>query len=126
MPYVTFAIAVANVTVFGALKSFFAKVGTYQTSLFITLLACISLGAFALLIDVHRYLCFLLYIWGDLIVGLLMQQFWELCSSAYYVKQSKRAFGYINIGSTLATLFVGFFLVRFLEHMQATTAQNLL
>ena len=67
----------------------------------------------------------LLYVMSELSVGLLTQQFWDLCSGAFDVAQAKRRFGQIGLGSTLGTLFVGFYLVRALNAAAVPTAGNL-
>jgi len=67
----------------------------------------------------------LLYVVSELSIGLLTAQFWDLCSRAFDVAQAKQRFGQIGLGSTLGTLFVGFYLVRTLNRAGVTTAGNL-
>ena len=66
-----------------------------------------------------------LYVWSDVCVGLLLQLFWDTCSAAFDVADSKKAFGYINFGSTLGTLLVGFVLMPGLRRASVDTVDNL-
>jgi ATP/ADP translocase len=67
-----------------------------------------------------------MYMWAEISVQLLTQQFWDLCSDSFGVSQSKKYFGFINSGSTLATCFVGFVLIRLLSRLRVSTADNML
>lgn len=73
-----------------------------------------------------RVLCGLFYVWSDVCVMLLQNQFWESCNSSFNIIESKDAFGKILLGNTIANLFVGFIFVPRLETYHVTTTTRIL
>ena len=73
-----------------------------------------------------RVLCGLFYVWSDVCVMLLQNQFWESCNSSFNIIESKDAFGKILLGNTIANLFVGFIFVPSLETYHVTTTTRIL
>lgn len=66
------------------------------------------------------------YVWSDVCVMLLQNEFWEICNSAFKIAESKQAFGHILLGNTIANLFIGFVFVPGLERLEITTASRIL
>ena len=57
---------------------------------------------------------------------LIMSNFWELCNSSFKITETKVAFGNINLGNTVANLFIGFLFSPLLEHLRITTTGRIL
>ena len=66
------------------------------------------------------------YVFSDVCVMLLQNEFWEICNSAFKIAESKQAFGHILMGNTVANLFIGFLFVPSLEAFEITTASRML
>ena len=73
-----------------------------------------------------RYVVGTYYVWSDVCVMLLQNEFWEICNSAFKLAESKQAFGHVLLGNTVANLFIGFVFVPGLEYFEITTASRIL
>ncbi|KAF0693787.1 Aste57867_15286 [Aphanomyces stellatus] len=62
-----------------------------------------------------------LYMWVEISVQLLAQQFWDICSSAFSISESKQYFGAITFGSTIGTLLASFGLIPIMRTYDVST-----
>ncbi|RHY06941.1 hypothetical protein DYB36_013916 [Aphanomyces astaci] len=67
----------------------------------------------------------LLYMWVEISGQLLAQQFWDTCSGAFNVTDSKQYFGAITFGSTIGTLFASFGLIPIMRTYDVSTEGTL-
>ncbi|EQC33149.1 hypothetical protein SDRG_09136 [Saprolegnia diclina VS20] len=67
-----------------------------------------------------------LYVWIEIAIQLLSQQFWDLCAAAFTVAESKQYFGAITFGSTLGTIFASFAIIPLLKAYAIPTEGNVL
>ncbi|ETV87830.1 hypothetical protein, variant [Aphanomyces astaci] len=67
----------------------------------------------------------LLYMWVEISGQLLAQQFWDTCSGAFNVTESKQYFGAITFGSTIGTLFASFGLIPIMRTYDVSTEGTL-
>ncbi|CAK5220207.1 unnamed protein product [Aphanomyces euteiches] len=65
--------------------------------------------------------CIMLYMWVEVTVQLLAQQFWDICAAAFSVSESKQYFGAITFGSTIGTLLASFGLIPLMRAYDVTT-----
>jgi hypothetical protein len=49
----------------------------------------------------------LAYVWSEIAIGSFYHIFWEISGLSFDAQTSKKAYAYINFGSTAATLFIG-------------------
>ncbi|OQS00891.1 ATP-binding Cassette (ABC) superfamily [Achlya hypogyna] len=68
----------------------------------------------------------LLYVWVEVAIQLLSQQFWDLCAAAFSVAESKQYFGAITFGSTLGTILASFIIIPLLKTYDVATEGNVL
>jgi CRP-like cAMP-binding protein/ATP/ADP translocase len=73
-----------------------------------------------------HFLVGLFYVSSDVMVMLITNGFWELCNSTFKITETKIAFGNINLGNTVANLFVGFLFSPLLERLEVTTTHRIL
>ncbi|OQS07542.1 ATP-binding Cassette (ABC) superfamily [Thraustotheca clavata] len=67
-----------------------------------------------------------LYVWIEIAIQLLSQQFWDLCASTFTVAESKQYFGVITFGSTLGTILASFCIIPLLQMYAIPTEGNVL
>ncbi len=75
---------------------------------------------------VVKYTAACFYVWSDVAIGIMLQQFWEAVSSSFKISERKVSINRINFGSTLASLFIGFFLIKQLEAWNISTVKLIL
>lgn len=80
-----------------------SRLGPRRTVLWCTALSGVLL-ALPLLIR-HPYLTFFLYVWKDVYVVLLVEQFWSLANSMHTVQSGKRSFGVLLFIGGLGAVF---------------------
>ncbi|CAI5725687.1 unnamed protein product [Hyaloperonospora brassicae] len=68
----------------------------------------------------------LIYLWLEVAIQWLTQQFWDLCAKAFDVAESKKWFGVITFGSTFGTLLASFVVLPALQGRRLSTEFNLL
>ena len=79
----------------------------------------------ATLVDPH-FIVGLFYVSSDVMVMLITNGFWELCNSTFKITETKIAFGNINLGNTVANLFIGFLFSPLLERLDVSTTHRIL
>eukprot|EP00946_MAST-07B_sp_MAST-7B-sp1_P001514 g1514.t1 len=79
----------------------------------------------AALVDPH-FIVGLFYVSSDVMVMLITNGFWELCNSTFKITETKTAFGNINLGNTVANLFIGFLFSPLLERLNVSTTHRIL
>ncbi|ETW00982.1 hypothetical protein H310_06625 [Aphanomyces invadans] len=67
----------------------------------------------------------LVYTWVEISGQLLAQQFWDICSAAFNVSESKQYFGAITFGSTIGTLCASFGLIPLMRATEVSTEGTL-
>ena len=73
-----------------------------------------------------KYIAGAFYVCSDIIVGIMLQIFWESVSSSFLLSDKKMSVNSINYGSTFASLFIGFGFIKKLNEWKITTIQNLI
>ena len=68
----------------------------------------------------------LVYIACDVCNNFAAQAFWDAAGTVFGVSQAKRFFGAIGVGGTVGNLFVGFFLMSWLQERGIESRDNLL
>ncbi|RHY28354.1 hypothetical protein DYB32_006027, partial [Aphanomyces invadans] len=67
----------------------------------------------------------LVYTWVEISGQLLAQQFWDICSAAFNVSESKQYFGAVTFGSTIGTLCASFGLIPLMRATEVSTEGTL-
>jgi ATP/ADP translocase len=89
-----------------------------------TVLWCTSLSALLLALPLlirHPYLTFFLYVWKDVYVVLLVEQFWSLANSMHTVAAGKRRFGVLLFIGGLGAVFGNLLVALLSEPLGAWT-----
>ena len=73
-----------------------------------------------------KYVAGAFYVCSEIIVGIMLQLFWESVSSSFLLSDKKMSVNSINYGSTFASLFIGFGFIKKLNDWNISTVQNLL
>ena len=73
-----------------------------------------------------KYVAGAFYVCSEIIVGIMLQLFWESVSSSFLLSDKKVSVNSINYGSTFASLFIGFGFIKKLNEWNISTVQNLL
>ena len=73
-----------------------------------------------------KYLAGAFYVCSEIIVGIMLQLFWESVSCSFLLSDKKMSVNSINYGSTVASLFIGFGFIKKLNEWKVSTIQNLI
>ncbi len=121
-PYAWLAVVPLNLLIVYLYNRFVPKIGCLRMLIFTTLItATINVFGAFFAKDV-KFLPFLLYVWKDIYILLMLQQLWSVIHAKIPLKKAKYLYGIIfgvgGLGSVFGSLLPGLFAVRFgSEHL---------